>query len=338
MNATIIRQGELVGREVMAYETAEAVGIVEYLLVDVKRAQVVGLMCKTAGLLGRKQSLSWSQLVNIGRDCLVIHSEISSEFAAVEDQLAAAQNMVGLEVWTDGGDLIGQVVDLSLELETGMVQQYLFTLHAPSAPSGSNAPVADELNDDFDAEEPAIAPVIAYAIAPGAIISAGRKRMMVAEEDARRSQPYEQPLNLTAKPTAGSASADWRPEQLEMPADFGDLLQRGQSFAGKMTERVKQQAKRFTDDRFADQGPGDSDALPEITEQLQAKTDQVRQQMQQRFTKAKGQLDHQLEDRLGNTPLGRSLSEQLNRFTRPPVSERPDPIDVEAFEVWEEDE
>lgn len=335
MNATIIRQGELVGRGVMAYETAEAVGIVEYLLVDVKRAQVVGLMCKAAGLLGRKQSLSWSQLVNIGRDCLVIHSEISSEFAAVEDQLAAAQNMVGLEVWTDGGDLIGQVVDLSLDLETGIVQQYLFTLHAPS---GSDAPVAAELDDDFDAEEPAVAPVIAYAIAPGAIISAGRKRMMVAEEDAQKSQPYEQPLNLTAKPTAGGTSADWRPEPLEMPADFGDLLQKGQSFAGKMTERVKQQAKRFTDERFADQGRGDSDALPEITEQLQAKTDQVKQQMQQRFTKAKGQLDHQLEDRLGNTPLGRSLSEQLNRFTHPHVSERPDPIDVEAFEVWEEDE
>lgn len=337
MNATIIRQGELVGREVMAYETAEAVGTVEYLLVDVKRAQVVGLMCKTAGLLGRKQSLSWSQLVNIGRDCLIIHSEVSSEFAAVEDQLAAAQNMVGLEVWTDGGDLIGQVVDLSLDLETGSVQQYLFTLNTPSAPSSSDAPVAAELNDDFDADEPAVAPVIAYAIAPGAIISAGRKRMMVAEEDAQRSQPYEQPLNLTAKPAAGSASADWRPEQLEMPADFGELLQKGQSFAGKMTERVKQQAKRFADDR-ANQSRGDSDALPEITEQLQAKTDEVKQQMQQRFTKAKGQLDHQLEDRLGNTPLGRSLSEKLNRFTRPHVSERPDSIDVEAFEVWEEDE
>ncbi len=337
MNATIIRQGELVGREVMAYETAEAVGIVEYLLVDVKQAQVVGLMCKTAGLLGRKQSLSWSQLVNIGRDCLVVHSEISSEFAAIEDQLAAAQNMVGLEVWTDGGDLIGQVVDLSLEVETGVVQQYLFTLHAPNTPSSSDAPVADELDDDFDANEPAVAP-IAYAIAPGAIISAGRKRMMVAEEDAQRSQPYNQPLNLTAKPTAGSASTDWRPEQLEIPADFGELLQRGQSFAGKMTERVKQQAKRLTDDRLADRDRGGSDALPEITEQLQAKTDQVKQQMQQRFTRAKGQLDHQLEDRLGNTPLGRSLGEKLNRFTRPHVSERPDPIDVEAFEVWEEDE
>ena len=296
MDATIIRQGELVGREVMAYETAEAIGTVEHLLVDVKQSQVVGLACKTGGLLGRKQSLSWSQLVNVGRDCLVIHSEISSEFAAAEDRLAAAQDMTGLEVWTDGGDQIGQVVDLCLDLETGTVQQYLFTLKL------SDQPATADLNDDFDAEELATVTVSVYAIAPQAIISAGRRRMMVAEEDAQRAQPYEQPLNL--RPAAGSRSTDWRPESLEMPADLGELLQKGQSFAGKMTERVKQQAKRFNEDRLAHQDQPDADALPEITEQLQAKTDQVRQQLQQRFTKAKGQLDHQLEDRLGKTPFG----------------------------------
>ncbi len=122
-----------------------------------------------------------------------------------------------------------------------------------------------------------------------------------------------------------------------MPADLGELFQRGQSFAEKMTERVKQQAKRLNDDRLAHQDRTDADAIPEITEQLQAKTDQVRQQMQQRFTKAKGQLDHQLEDRLGKTPLGRSLSERLNKLGR--SQEAPtDPIDVEAFEVWEDDD
>lgn len=329
MDAATIRQGELVGREVMAYETAEAVGTVEHLLVDVKQSQVVGLMCKTAGLLGRKQSLSWSQLVNIGRDCLVIHSEMSAEFAAAEDRLAAAQDMTGLEVWTDGGDQLGQVVDLCLDLETGVVQQYLFTLNH------SDQPAEADLDDDFEADEPAVATVSTYAIAPQAIISAGRRRMMVAEEDARRAQPYEQPLNLRA--AANSRSTDWRPEPLEMPADLGELLQKGQSFAEKMTERVKQQAKRFNDDRVAHQDRPDADALPEITEQLQAKTDQVRQQMQQRFTKAKGQLDHQLEDRLSKTPLGRSLSERLNKLGR--SQETPtDPIDVEAFEVWEDDD
>ena len=37
VDTAIIRQGELIGRELMAYETAEAVGSVEHLLVDIKR-------------------------------------------------------------------------------------------------------------------------------------------------------------------------------------------------------------------------------------------------------------------------------------------------------------
>ncbi len=192
MGAATIRQGELVGREVMAYETAEAIGTVEHLLVDVKRSQVVGLVCKPSGLLGRKQSLSWSQLVNIGRDCLVIHSEMSAEFAANEDRLAVAQNMTGLEVWTDGGDQIGQVIDLCLDLETGLVQQYLFMLDGSDQPA--DADLDDDFEDDFESDAPVAATISVYAIAPQAIISAGRRRMMVAEEDAQRARPYAQPL------------------------------------------------------------------------------------------------------------------------------------------------
>ncbi len=54
MDAAIIRQGELVGRGIMAYETTEEVGAVEHLLVDLKQAKVIGLLCKTAGLIGRE--------------------------------------------------------------------------------------------------------------------------------------------------------------------------------------------------------------------------------------------------------------------------------------------
>ena len=356
----MIRQGELVGRGVMAYETAEEVGTVEHLLVDVKLAQVVGLVCKAAGLMGRKQSLSWSQLVNVGRDSIVVHTNVPSIGAASESSLAAAQNMTGLEVWTDGGDHIGHVVDIRLDQATGRVQQYLFALSQSAgqvAESIAAAPVAEDSTAIAESTE-ALAEeetLTVYAVEPGAIISAGRKRMMIAEEEARRSfsagalrsQPYVHPLTV---PSASSRPASWRPEQLpEMPTDFNDLLQKGQSFAGKVTNQIRQRARQFTDEQLANQDLVEGNSLPDITEQLQSKTEQVKQQMQAQLKKAREKAQDQiesshLEDRLGNTSLGRSLGQTLDRFKRPKKPDRSEApseliesIDVDAFEVWEDD-
>ncbi len=39
MDEAIIRQGELVGRGIMSYETTEEIGVVEHLLVNVQKAE-----------------------------------------------------------------------------------------------------------------------------------------------------------------------------------------------------------------------------------------------------------------------------------------------------------
>ncbi len=359
MDAVVIRQGELVGRGVMAYETAEEVGAIAHLLVDVNKAAVIGIVCKTSGLLSRKQSLGWAQLVKIGRDSLVVKTEAAPDLIVPnEAQLAAAQNMTELEVWTDGGDHIGRIVDFCLDQATGEVQQYLFALNdepnvlvVDKVPNqaGENQTEA-RMDEPLGVEEAPLgeevvaASVVVYAIAPTAVISAGRKRMMISEEAARQSQPYSQLLNIALQQTENHSSG-WRPDQLpaNIPTDFNDLLQKGRSFAGKATERMKQ----FTDEQLANQKVVEGDSLPDITEQLQEKAQQARRQMQEQFDKAKGkakdQIDErlgsrwseQIEDRLGKTPFGRSLGKKLDRFKQSQSPE--DPIDVDAFEVWEDD-
>ncbi|MEO1394061.1 MAG: hypothetical protein AAFV90_14230 [Cyanobacteria bacterium J06634_5] len=348
VDAVIIRQGELVGRHLMAYETTEALGSVDYLLVDVKRSHAVGLSYTPPGLLARKQSLSWTQLVKIGRDSIVVQTNTAPE-AQENSPLAAAQNMTGLEVWTDGGDHIGRVMDLCVNVETGEVQQYLFALNQtppePGSREGSHT-LNDEAAGEIDEATGKIdeATVTVYAIAPQAIISAGRKRMMIAEEDAQRARPYDQPLPLTPITSTAEKRINWKPEQRpEMPNDLGELLQKGQSFAGKVTEQVKQKAQKFTDERLAQQHFVDADTLPDISEQLQEKTAQVKQQMQQQLQKAREKAQEQIDsglgqnvsDQLENTALGRSLGKTLGRFRKPQAPE--EPIDVEAFEVWEDD-
>ena len=326
MNEAVIRQGELVGMGLMAYETTEEVGAVAHLLVDMAQAEVVGFACKAggplSGVLGRTQAMSWAQLVKIGRDRIIIHTAVPSS-EAVENQLAAAQNVTGLEVWTDGGDHIGRVVDFCLEVETGKVQQYLFALN-----------LRDEEPPEEDVEM-----VEVFAIAPATIISAGRKRMMIAEEDARRAQPYGQ--RLAVKPDQAERALNWGGEPLPVPTDFNEVIQGAQSFAGKVSDRVKQQAKKFSDEQFArGQGaeePYGEGSLPEITEQLQAKSEQVKRRMQKQFEQAKKQV----EGKLNESPMGRSVSEKLGerfeKFVRPQSAQPEEPIDVDAFEVWEED-
>ena len=329
MDAAVIRQGELVGMGLMAYETTEEVGRVDHLLVNVAEAEVVGFACKAGGplgnVLGRKQSVSWAQLVKIGRDRIIIHTAVPPS-EMIENQLAAAQNVTGLEVWTDGGDCIGRVVDFCLAVETGKVQQYLFALNLrDDAPAQESVAIA---------EEPTVE---VFAIAPSTIISAGRKRMMIAEEDARRAQPYDQRLAINASKPEGPL--DWRPDQIALPTDFNEVLQGAQSFAGKVSDHVKQQAKKFGDEQAQRRRPGttQADGLPEITEQLQAKTEQVKQEMQRRFEQARGQV----EDKLNDSPVGRRVSEKLgdrlDKFVRPQAEVPEEPIDVEAFEVWEDD-
>ena len=337
MSESIIRQGELVGMGLMAYETTEEVGVVDHLLVDMAAAKVVGFACKAGGtlgsVLGRKQSVSWAQLVKIGRDRIIIHTAVPAS-EGTEAQLAAAQNVTGLEVWTDGGDLIGRVVDVCVERETGQIQQYLFALNLREEPVEA---VRNEAIDSETIQTEIATAVEVFTIAPGAIISAGRKRLMIAEEDAKRSLPYERPIIIHSAQT--SAPIDWR--DAPIPTDFNEVLQGAQSFAGKVTERVKQQAKKFSDGQFASgtrpESAAKAGSLPEITEQLQTKTEQMKQRMQQRFEQAK----EQVEDKLNDSSVGRSISQQLgSRFDglfRPQSAEPKEPIDVEAFEVWEDD-
>ncbi len=360
MDVAIIRQGELVGRGLMAYETTEEVGVVEHLLVNVQKAEVVGLAYKTLGLIGRQQRLDWRQLVKIGKDRIVVQAEIAE---AVESRLSAAQDMTDLEVWTDGGDLIGRVVDICFDQSSGQVEQYLFALRVEEeaeAPDQTAVLYGEDGGDSLEGAEAAAENLISvYAIAPRMIISAGRKRMMIAEEDARRSQPYHQQLTLPPQTVAQPVQSSWKPEQLPIPTDFGELLQKGQSIAGQVSERVREQAKRVVEGSSAATGRegeattplsyrGEGNAheqvgLPDITEQLQEKTEQVKRQFQKAKEKAQEQVGNRgLEKRLGKTAFGRALGNTFSKLNSQTSSQRfdteTDSIDVESFEVWEEEE
>lgn len=272
---SVLRQSSLLGRLMLDYDTTNELGQVDALLVDLSQGEVVGLLCK-GPLWQRQQPIySWDQITNIGQDSIVLRAQGS------DLPNAAAQPMVGLEVWTDMGNCVGQIVDYRFERQ-GTVVQYLF---AQTDQSGL------------------------YGLVPDAIISAGRKRIMVSASSVEQADYF-----------ANEST----------PLDPQDWQTTAQVTAQTLADQVQQRAQGLSN--YAQENWITEDLnqqLQDKTRQLQDRTQGLRSQFNQQVSKAKKRLsplNKALEDTLENT---------LDQFSNPT---QPPSIDVDSFEVWEDDD
>ena len=273
---SVLRQSSLLGRLMLDYDTTDELGLVDGLLVDLNQGKVVALVCK--GPVWQRSAYSWEQIVNIGADSIVLHAQ------AAERSQSAAQPMVGLEVWTDTGNCVGQIVDYRFELD-GTVVQYLF---AQPGQSGL------------------------YGLAPEAIISAGRKRMMVSAQSAEQAEYY------------GDEG---------MPGDQQDWQTTAQTTVQSLADQMQQRAQGWSDyaqDHWLSEDLNEQ--LRSTGQQLQDRTQGLRSQLNQQVAKAKkrlGPLNRALENTVENA-LDK-LGDQGNQTDAPA-------IDLDSFEVWEDDD
>ncbi|MEM7065373.1 MAG: hypothetical protein AAF572_19695 [Cyanobacteria bacterium P01_B01_bin.77] len=269
---SVLRQSALAGHLMLDYDTTDELGRVDGLLVDVSQAQVVGVLGR--GLLWQRQQLySWGQVNSIGADSMVLRRHSGTP------PTTAAQPMIGLEVWTDTGNCVGQIVDYRFERQ-GPVIQYLFAQTHQSGLSG---------------------------LPPDAIISAGRKRIMVSAQAIDQAEYF-------ADEVIPVHSQDWQ------------VTATAQSIADQVQQRAQgwsdyAQERWLTED-FNEQ-------LQSTTQQLQTRTQGLRSQLDQHMSKAK--------KRLG--PLNKALENTVeNTLDRLSESNDTPPIDLDSFEVWEDDE
>ena len=257
----VLRQSDLQGRLILDYETTDELGWLDSLLVDVHQAQVVGLLAK--GSMWQRPVYGWNHIANIGVDSIVLHQRDG------EPPSAAAQPMTGLEVWTDTGSYIGQIVDYQFERQ-GAILQYLFAQ---------------------------VGQVGLYGLTPDAIISTGRKRMMVS------AQAIEQ--------------AEYFPDEVP-PIDQQDWQVTAQSKAQTIATQVQQRAQNWSD--YAQERWLNEDFNEQLQEQAQG--------LRSRLSKAQKRL------RPLNKALENTLENTLDRLSEP--KEAP-AIDLDSFEVWEDD-
>ncbi len=268
---TAIRQSQLQGQLVIDLDTTEELGRLAQLLVDVTHHQIEGFLCK-AGVLGlEKTPVMWVHVESIGQDSILVRRSGNVVSERIDQAIALEQQAV----WSNAGDLVGKIVDYCIEPQTGAITQYIFT-----------APGWQGLTDGL------------YSFTPAAVVSAGRKRIMV-QQAALVNAPQFVPGVHDRVVNA------WQSDVKQTRQD----LQGAVDSTREVADQVQTQAKK-------------------LTEQAKSQFGQIFGQAKQRSKQLRSQVNDRFADAASNLQKPRSgKPDQMSGTT----------IDVDSEEIWPED-
>lgn len=269
-----LRQGELLNRLVIDIDTAEEVGRVSEVLVDAKSHQVEGIVCKTGLLSRERRTFSWVQIESIGKDSVVIKPV--TDYAP--QRLAEAHSMTGQEIWSDAGERVGRLVDCRFNARTGLILSYGFVTEGLRG-----------LTDD------------AYTLAPDAIISIGRKRIMV--RDAAVTDPAVFEAGWAQK--AASAAEGLKEDYAQTQTQLHTVQQQSQEVSAQLQDQARK-----------------------LKEQATGQWQQVFGKVKKQTRKLRNQIRETVTDVSANLPAGQQPDKNRDSVT----------IDVDSMEVWPEEE
>lgn len=120
---TVIKQSDLLHQEVLDRASMREMGQIEVLWTYPKAHRVFGFICKSGWLGSKKTAFNLDQLDAIGSDGILVNSEPVETDAEKVRQL---ESLVHYEVWTDGGDRVGKIIDFTFDVQSGEIQHYLY--------------------------------------------------------------------------------------------------------------------------------------------------------------------------------------------------------------------
>lgn len=136
------------GRKVISRASAQDLGAVSHLLVDVERREIVGVIIGR----GKKARLvDWAQLSGFGPDAVMVGDEGALRPPADDRERAAADGrleLLGKRALTERGNELGKLDDVTFDPDTGGLEMLLISEQRVPAASllgnGSYAAVLDE--------------------------------------------------------------------------------------------------------------------------------------------------------------------------------------------------
>lgn len=245
------RQSELLDRLVLDFDTTEIVGRVKKLWLDVKSYQVKGLTC-TSGIFSHiRHSFLWNKVVTVGHDSILVKTE-DRENAEPE----SSDYVIGLKIWTDGGNKAGRLVDYCIDTSTGNVTAYLFTSNGWRGIAGGT-----------------------YILDPEGVITVGNKRIIVAEDSIQNAQQYQEGITQKIQ----HAKQFVREDIAKSRSDFDVAVQNTQ----KAAKRLQTQAHHATEVA--------KEKLSNVAKQLQHKNKQVSSPERETLAESEAESESQLD-------------------------------------------
>jgi sporulation protein YlmC with PRC-barrel domain len=113
------------GRKVISRTSAEELGTLAHIVVDVKRRQIASLVVGK----GRKALLiAWAQVSGFGPDAVMIADDTALQEPRDDGEQAAADGkleLIGKRALSDSGNDLGNVTDVVFDPDTGAIQSIL---------------------------------------------------------------------------------------------------------------------------------------------------------------------------------------------------------------------
>lgn len=224
-----MRCSDLLDRVILDRDTTETLGRVGDLLVSPREHRVRGIA--SAGSLGQEilgqetRRFTWSQVTSVGQDSLVVRANAPVGDPAVV--LADCIPLSTLEIWSDSGDRVGELVDFLLDDATGVIGEYLYV----PAPQAGQPPVSGLLG-----------------LPRVYVINMGRRRMMVREAAMANAVPHPDlsPPGLGSLPGGIKLprSVATQVEALPDPQQVGHQVQeRAQQTADQVLDTLRQRTR-----------------------------------------------------------------------------------------------
>lgn len=158
----------LTGRTVLSRATANKIGQIHDLIVEPVKGTLAGVAVNTVD--GKLHYVEASEVYSIGPDAVMVNSDsspIPPENSPVKDLPLALNKMVGVEVVTEGGKVLGQVANVFMHLA-----------EEPALIYEVRSSILDKL----------LGRSLFFLASQGHAFSAGNARLVVGEDTAEKAE------------------------------------------------------------------------------------------------------------------------------------------------------
>jgi len=279
----IVRRSEILNLMVMDRGTMQEVGRVERLWMYPQAHRILGVICKGGGLLSKQRwAYKLPQIDSLNQSNIWVEGPSSNPSP---EQLRQLQTLIDHEIWVDGGDRLGVIVDCLFNRKTGQITQYLF--------------VNNRLRQLIDASNP---------LRPEEILSFGNNRVLVSPQAMTRLRRERPNLRQTFSQMKDQARAEYEQaanQTQERVRNWGEEAKTARERLAEQATQLKQQA---ADRAKALQEQASQDILPQIAEQAQELTQRAGEQYQT--------VQRRAQDFVEELPPLEQLGEEMRGYGR----------------------